>query len=136
MYNKSFQLSNVFQIIFLSKAADFEKTGKWKLDVKDLKTGKTETKIYDSVILCTGHHAEKNIVTFPGMDKFKGKIVHSHDYKDTKVFENKRVVVVGIGNSGGDAVVELSRICSQVYRHTLEISNHIHAQLNFIQYLF
>ena len=48
------------------------------------------------------------------MDKFQGKIVHSHDYKDYRGYEDKRVVVVGIGNSGGDVTVELSRIASQV----------------------
>ncbi|CAG8849903.1 11659_t:CDS:2, partial [Racocetra persica] len=30
-------------------------------------------------------------------------------------FENKRVVVVGIGNSGMDIAVELSHVASQVY---------------------
>ena len=49
------------------------------------------------------------------MEKFKGKIVHSHDYKDFHGYEGKRIVVVGVGNSGCDVAVELSRIASQVY---------------------
>ena len=50
------------------------------------------------------------------MEKFKGKVSHSHDYKDFHGYEGQRVVVVGIGNSGGDIAVELSRTASQVGR--------------------
>lgn len=39
--------------------------------------------------------------------------MHSHDYKHTADYENKRVLVVGIGNSGGDAAVELSHVASR-----------------------
>ncbi|KAK3087154.1 hypothetical protein FSP39_002421 [Pinctada imbricata] len=53
-----------------------------------------------------------------GMDKFKGTVTHSHDYKDFHVYEDKRLVVVGIGNSGGDAAVELCRVASQVFLST------------------
>ena len=41
-------------------------------------------------------------------------MLHSHDYKNIAGYEDKRIVVVGIGNSGGDAAVELSRVASQV----------------------
>ena len=46
--------------------------------------------------------------------RFKGKIIHSHDYKHASGYEDKRIVIIGIGNSGGDAAVELSRVASQV----------------------
>ena len=70
--------------------------------------------MFDGVLVCTGHHAEKNIPTFPGLDKFTGKVTHTHDYKDYHGYENKRVLIIGIGNSGGDVATELSRISSQV----------------------
>jgi len=34
------------------------------------------------------------------MDVFKGRQMHSHSYKDFKGFEDLKVVVVGVGNSG------------------------------------
>ncbi len=40
--------------------------------------------------------------------------MHTHDYKDTRGFEDKRVIVIGLGNSGGDAATELSRVTQQV----------------------
>jgi dimethylaniline monooxygenase (N-oxide forming) len=44
----------------------------------------------------------------------QGKILHSHDYKEPHGYENKRVVIVGMGNSSGDVAVELSKVTSQV----------------------
>jgi len=55
---------------------------------------------------------------FEGMDNFKGEVIHSKQYKDFKGFENKNVLVVGMGNSGGDIAVELSRHANQVYLST------------------
>ena len=49
-----------------------------------------------------------------GLDTFKGEKIHSHDFKSQKGFEDKRILVIGIGNSGGDAAVELSRVGKQV----------------------
>ena len=43
-----------------------------------------------------------------------GKQVHSHDYKDFTGYEDKRVVIIDIGNSGGDIAVELGRCAKQV----------------------
>ena len=43
--------------------------------------------------------------------------MHSRDYKDFQGFENKRVVIIGLGNSGGDIAVELG-ICAKQVRIT------------------
>jgi dimethylaniline monooxygenase (N-oxide forming) len=65
--------------------------------------------------VCTGHHAKKNVPEFPGLEKFKGKVTHTHEYKDFHGYEDKNVLIIGIGNSGGDVATELSRISSKVY---------------------
>ncbi len=49
-----------------------------------------------------------------GINTFKGKFFHSRDYKNPEEWRGKRVVVIGIGNSGGDIAVELSRMAKQV----------------------
>ncbi|XP_050404396.1 flavin-containing monooxygenase 5-like [Patella vulgata] len=106
------------EVVSVKRSADFDETGRWDIQVKDLNTGETQDLVFDGVLVCTGHHAVKNEPVFTGMDEFEGKIVHSHDYRDFHGYEDKRVVVVGIGNSGGDATVELSRIASQVFLST------------------
>ena len=69
------------------------------------------------------------------MDQFKGEKIHSHDYRTSKGYENKRVVVVGIGNSGGDATVELSRVASQVCLRYYSIVNRKINYTNHMQIL-
>ena len=55
---------------------------------------------FDAVVVSSGHHWKKRFPAFPGMDVFKGRQMHSHSYKDFTGFENLKVVVVGVGNSG------------------------------------
>lgn len=82
-------------------------------------------------MVCCGHHTDPYWPPpFPGQQEFRGQIIHSHDYKDHKVdtgygtrdtsqgMEDKVVVVIGIGNSGADIAVELSKISKKVYLAT------------------
>ncbi|XP_071096326.1 flavin-containing monooxygenase 5-like [Haliotis cracherodii] len=121
MYADAFNLIKHIQynkeILSVKKSRDYEQTGRWDLQVRDHKTGSEETQVFDAVMVCTGHHASKNVPDFTGQDDFQGKILHSHDYKDLTGYTGKRVVVVGVGNSGGDAAVELSMV-GQVFLST------------------
>jgi dimethylaniline monooxygenase (N-oxide forming) len=90
------------KVVRMSPAQDFASNGRWEALIRDLKTNEERIEIFDAVLICTGHHADKHMPHFEGEENFKGKRIH------------KRVVVIGIGNSGGDVAVELSRICSQV----------------------
>ncbi len=56
----------------------------------------------------------RNICVCPGHETFSGRCFHSWEYKDADAYRGKRVVVVGIGNSGGDIAVELSRSAKKV----------------------
>ncbi|NWH79984.1 FMO5 monooxygenase, partial [Piaya cayana] len=53
-----------------------------------------------------------------GIENFRGRYLHSRDYKDARDFTNKRVVVIGIGNSGSDLAVEISQTAKQVFLST------------------
>uniref|UniRef100_A0A914KPW3 Flavin-containing monooxygenase n=2 Tax=Meloidogyne TaxID=189290 RepID=A0A914KPW3_MELIC len=73
------------------------------------------TKIYSAVLICTGHHCEPRIPTeINGLNNFKGRVLHSKHYHDYKGFENKRVMLVGIGNSSLDIAVELAGIAKNI----------------------
>ncbi len=73
---------------------------------------------FSGVAICIGHHNVRNMPTFKGQEKFKGRIMHTHSLKKADGFEDKTVVVVGIGNSATDAAVELSTVTKQVYIST------------------
>uniref|UniRef100_A0A8C6YXM7 Flavin-containing monooxygenase n=1 Tax=Nothoprocta perdicaria TaxID=30464 RepID=A0A8C6YXM7_NOTPE len=53
-----------------------------------------------------------------GIEKFQGSYLHSRDYKDPQAFTDKRVIVIGIGNSGSDLAVEISQTAKQVFLST------------------
>ncbi|XP_046562089.1 flavin-containing monooxygenase 5-like [Haliotis rubra] len=114
MYADAFNLTKHIQynkeILAVKKSSDYEQTGRWDLQIRDHKTGSDETQVFDAVMVCTGHHASKNVPHFTGQEDFQGKILHSHDYKDWTGYVGKRIVVIGVGNSGGDVAVELSRV--------------------------
>lgn len=95
-------------------AADFDETGRWNVKVRPVGSEQEIEETFDGVMVCAGHHVFPIIPEFPGQDEFKGRIIHTHSYKKPNGYDDKRVLVVGVGNSGGDVAVELSNISSQV----------------------
>ncbi|KAJ8038916.1 Dimethylaniline monooxygenase [N-oxide-forming] 5 [Holothuria leucospilota] len=87
--------------------------GQWNVEVKNEMNGETQVILFDAVMVCVGHHAIPHIPDFKGLSEFQGIKLHTHEYRIPKQFEDKRVVVIGIGNSAGDAAVDLSRIASK-----------------------
>ncbi|WP_280404895.1 flavin-containing monooxygenase [Nocardia brasiliensis] len=86
-------------------AAERASDGSWLVTSND-----GHTRRYDALIVCNGHHWDPNLPDYPG--EFDGVLLHSHAYNDP--FEpvdmrGKRVVVVGMGNSGLDIASELSQ---------------------------
>lgn len=59
------------------------------------------------IILSTGYNHSPLKPTWTGMDDFDGEIIHSKDYRNGKTFLGKRVLVVGIGNTGGEIAIDL-----------------------------
>nr|XP_056699984.1 flavin-containing monooxygenase 5-like [Euleptes europaea] len=101
-----------------TKRPDFASSGQWDVVVET--DGKQESLVFDAVMVCTGHHTHPHLPlnTFPGIEKFKGRYLHSRNYKDPNEFTGKRVIVIGIGNSGGDLAVEISHTAEQVFLST------------------
>ncbi|WAR12663.1 FMO5-like protein [Mya arenaria] len=69
---------------------------------------------YDAVLVCSCHHSDKNIPDFPGLDKCMGSIIHTRDYKDFHEYEDRRVLVIRIGNLGVDVATELCKVSSKL----------------------
>ena len=70
---------------------------------------------YEYVFIATGHHWKTFEPQFEGMENFQGPILHSHSYRDAAKFQDKRCLVIGIGNSGVDMAVELSYHAKNVH---------------------
>jgi cation diffusion facilitator CzcD-associated flavoprotein CzcO len=70
---------------------------------------------YTAVLVASGHHWDPRRLdpTLPGT--FAGKEMHSHFYRVTEGFEDKRVLVVGIGDSAMDIACDTSRVSKMTF---------------------
>jgi hypothetical protein len=78
--------------------ADITRTsaGLWRVAVE----GESAPRVYKGVVLANGHHNAPRLPSYPGT--FAGEIMHSSAYKTPKQLRDKRVLVVGAGNSACD----------------------------------
>lgn len=92
--------------------------GGWRVDAKRVEDGTDSqtSELYDAVLIANGHHWSPRLPSFEG--DFDGRTMHSHAYETPEGFNGRRVLVVGIGNSGVDISCELSRIASKVFLST------------------
>ncbi|KAM9831333.1 LOW QUALITY PROTEIN: flavin-containing monooxygenase 5-like [Neosynchiropus ocellatus] len=98
---------------------DFSESGQWEV-ITTSRSGEETRHIFDAVLVCSGqyNHPAVPLADFTGYATFTGQRLHSWEYRDAEAFRGKRVVIVGIGNSGGDIAVEVSRVASKTFLST------------------
>ena len=93
-------------------------TANHKVSVSDIDTngytakyldrnGRTVSQHYDAVAVCSGLHNTPNIPpefapSSSMVSNFKGQIIHSSEYKDASMFNRKRVIILGSGETAMD----------------------------------
>jgi cation diffusion facilitator CzcD-associated flavoprotein CzcO len=79
-------------------------------------TTKEGTREYKTVVVANGHLWDPRWPTFSGT--FNGTAIHSSQYRTAQPFEDKKVLVVGMGNSAVDIAVDLCKRASSVVLST------------------
>jgi cation diffusion facilitator CzcD-associated flavoprotein CzcO len=67
-----------------------------------------------AVVLATGIVSNPRIPDIPGREAFGGTVLHSSAYRRPAPFVGQRVLIVGVGNSGGEIGSELARAGAHV----------------------
>jgi indole-3-pyruvate monooxygenase len=69
----------------------------------------TKHRVYRSkqVVVATGYNAIPHVPTWPGQECFRGRILHSSEYRNGKPFCGQSVLLIGFGNSGGEIAMDL-----------------------------
>ncbi|CAK7309033.1 Flavin-containing monooxygenase 5 [Vulpes lagopus] len=122
MYVQHFHLLKHIQFLSkvcsVKKRSDFSCTGQWDVIVET--AGKQKSYVFDGIMVCSGLYSDPflPLQNFPGIKRFKGQYIHSWEYKNPEKFRGKKIIVVGIGNSGTDLAIELSHVASQVFLST------------------
>jgi cation diffusion facilitator CzcD-associated flavoprotein CzcO len=83
--------------------------GAWAVAV----AGEPRPRIYGGVIIASGHHDTPRLPPYPG--SFAGEIIHSRAYKSPRQLRDRRVLVVGCGNSAADIVSDAAHGGGEVF---------------------
>ncbi|QCI63751.1 flavin-containing monooxygenase [Phreatobacter stygius] len=67
---------------------------------------------YQGVVIANGHLTDPELPQIPG--SFSGELMHSKTYKNAAIFSGKRVLIVGMGNTGCDIAVDAVHRASKV----------------------
>lgn len=75
---------------------------KFQVTVRDLPSDTLSTEAFDHVICCTGHFSTPNVPQFEGFDKFPGRVLHAHDFRDAVEFKDMDILIIGTSYSAED----------------------------------
>ncbi|WP_159726837.1 aminotransferase class III-fold pyridoxal phosphate-dependent enzyme [Methylosinus sp. Ce-a6] len=89
--------------------AERAKDGKWDVTLED-----GVTRRFDALAVANGHHNQPVIPEFD-VSRFAGSASHSKFYRSRHEYRDKRVMVVGIGNSGAQIAVDVSHDAAMTY---------------------
>jgi trimethylamine monooxygenase len=87
-----------------------EDTENFTVTAQDHSIDKIYDEEFDYVICATGHFSTPYAPEFEGFEKFGGRILHAHDFRDALEFKDKTVLLVGSSYSAED-------VGSQCYKY-------------------
>ncbi len=92
-------------IRFGSEVTDVRRDGDgWTVTVR--RDGVESSETFGAVAICSGPFKTPN-TSIPEIEGFTGEVVHSADYRNSDRFRGKRVLIVGLAESGADIVRQI-----------------------------
>ena len=92
-----------------------ETSGQWKFDVRNMETNEVFEDSAEFFINAGGVLNSWKMPDIPGLQNFKGKIMHSARYDEGYDLTGKRVAVIGAGSSGVQIVASIQEQVSKLY---------------------
>jgi len=77
-------------------------TGQFAVTAHNLATDGEATESFDHVVVATGHFSTPNVPHFDGLDRFNGRVLHAHDFRDAVEFKDKDILIIGTSYSAED----------------------------------
>lgn len=69
---------------------------------QNVKTGESESHVFDKLVVSTGHFSVPNTPEFEGINSFPGEIMHAHDFRGAERFAGKNLLMIGSSYSAED----------------------------------
>eukprot|EP01018_Ginkgo_biloba_P016277 Gb_15900 [translate_table: standard] len=106
-YAKKFNIQPRFRQAV--ESAEFcQETGNWHVFTRGCADCQEREYVGRFLVVATGENGEVFVPDVPGLESFKGSVVHSSAYKDGLAYKDKKVLVVGCGNSGMEIALDLA----------------------------
>jgi len=83
--------------------------GRWHVMIRAQGSRKARVLRYAAVVIANGHNWHPNMPDYPGQHEFLGQLMHSSAYTDGSILRDRKVLVVGSGDSGTDIAVEAAQ---------------------------
>ncbi|EDW01918.1 GH20181 [Drosophila grimshawi] len=93
---------------------------KWQVIVKNLLINTVRICYFDNIMIANGHYHTPNYSQIKNANLFRGEYLHSHDYRNSEIFQGKCVLVIG----GGPSALDLSNIISKSAKN-VTLSHHL-----------
>jgi trimethylamine monooxygenase len=75
---------------------------RFRVVAHDLNTDRETDERYDCVVVASGHFSTPNVPHFPGFERFPGRILHAHDFRDALEFKGQDILIIGTSYSAED----------------------------------
>ena len=100
----------------VTKAEWSTEKNSWTLSVLDKVSNTVKTFSCNFLFMCSGYYSYKQGFTpeFPGIDQFKGKVVHPQFWQQDLDYRNKRVVVIGSGATAMTIVPAMAKDVAKI----------------------
>ncbi|KAI5328541.1 hypothetical protein L3X38_027938 [Prunus dulcis] len=114
-FASEFGISEIVRFETEVMVVDLVEGGKWKVKSKSKGGDGVHDEIYDAVVVCNGHYTEPRIAEIPGINTWKGKQFHSHNYRNPEPFRDQVVILIGGAASSADISRELAGVAKEVH---------------------
>tara|TARA_R110001632_G_scaffold2297_6_gene10078 strand:+ start:3162 stop:4604 length:1443 start_codon:yes stop_codon:yes gene_type:complete len=91
-------------------------TNTWKVITTNSKTNIEEVFTCTMLFVCTGYYNYKNGYTpeYPGIENFKGQVIHPQLWPEGLAYENKKVIVIGSGATAVTIVPKMAEKTAEI----------------------
>ncbi|OAG43054.1 hypothetical protein AYO21_02673 [Fonsecaea monophora] len=94
-----------------------EDRNEWEVFLKDHKTDMTYSRFATILISAVGALSTPKTPNFPGMDKFRGPMVHTAQWDHSLNWEGKKVAVIGNGCSSAQAIPVMAEKAAKITQY-------------------
>ena len=100
-YAESFDIKPIFNQKVTRITQD---DGHWQVEAEDGSNYQAK-----NVIVATGINRIPKMPSWDGQDQFQGDIIHASTYKNATPYKDKKVLIVGMGNTGAEIALHFAR---------------------------